>query len=488
MKSLVHEAALVVLFLGTLANAQSLSSTVPTIDLGYVKYNGYQNATAGINYYRGIRFAAAPMGSLRWQKPVPIEMMNDYAGQTINATTLGPACYQAAAKSTYSAPSAPQGQSEDCLLLDVLVPSNPVSTSLPVMFVIHGGGYVGGSAPFSYPGDALVNRSNGNLIYVGIQYRLGLFGWLGGEVIAENGALNTGLLDQRAAMDWVQRNIRAFGGNPAKVTIWGGSAGGGSVSYQLIAGGGYDTPPFSAAIADHPWWQPLANRSTQDLQYNTVLDLAGCSDLSCLRGLSSETLGNINQAAINVSYPGPGDAYGVYYWGPVVDGRFIRDLPDQEFARGNFYKVPLITNRDAYEGYIFSNQSQTSQTEETTDVSFVHMLYPARVRKLTSDPYRRPKISFPMRSRPSSAACTSSIRPRTSTQLSFSARPGLVTSSSIAPPTIWQVVCRTTVRTRRLSLNSPLPPVPSSTVRQMLLYHQTSQTIQVLITSRSRTL
>ena len=202
----------------------------------------------------------------------------------------------------------------------------------------------------------MVNASNGQMIFVGIQYRLGMFGWMGGEVIAQNGALNAGLLDQRAAMDWVQRNIRAFGGDPARVTIWGGSAGGGSVSYQLVAGGGYDTPPFAAAIADHPWWQPLANRSTQELQYNTVLKLAGCSDLTCLRGLSSNTLGTLNQAAINASYPGPGNAYGVYYWGPVVDGKFIRDLPDQEFAKGNFYKVPLITNRDAYEGYIFSGQ------------------------------------------------------------------------------------------------------------------------------------
>ncbi|KIW41260.1 uncharacterized protein PV06_06833 [Exophiala oligosperma] len=368
MRPLLLEVALVCLLaLGGKVDAQTPSPTVPVIDLGYVKYSGYQNATAGINYYRGIRYAAAPTGDLRWDKPVPIEYMNNYSGRTINASTLGPACYQAAAKSTYSTPSAPQGQSEDCLLLDVLVPSNPVSTALPVLFTIHGGGYVGGSAPFSYPGDALVNRSDGNILFVGIQYRLGMFGFMGGDNIAENGALNAGLLDQRAALDWVQRNIRAFGGDPGRVTIWGGSAGGGSVSCQLIANGGSDFAPFTAAIADHPWWQPMANRSTQNTQYNTALRLSSCSDINCLRGLSSETLGNLNQAVINATYLGPGNAYGVYYWGPVVDGKFIRDLPDQEFAKGNFYNVPLITNRDAYEGYIFSNMSQTSQVAETTD-------------------------------------------------------------------------------------------------------------------------
>lgn len=96
----------------------------------------------------------------------------------------------------------------------------------------------------------MVNASSGNIIYVSIQYRLGLFGFLGGAEVAQNGVLNAGLLDQRAALDWVQRNIRGFGGDPSKVTIWGGSAGGGSVTYQLIAGGAYDEPPFSAAIAE----------------------------------------------------------------------------------------------------------------------------------------------------------------------------------------------------------------------------------------------
>jgi carboxylesterase type B len=251
--------------------------------------------------------------------------------------------------------------------------SNPADLSQSG-YSIHGGGYVGGSAPYSYPGDALVNQSIGNIIYVGIQYRLGMFGFMGGDTIAQNGALNAGLLDQRAAMDWVQRNIRAFGGDPTRVTIWGGSAGGGSVSCQLIANGASDFPPFAAAIADHPWWQPFANQSIQNQQYNTALRLSGCSDIHCLRSLSSAVLGNLNQVVINATYPGPDNGYGVYYWGPVVDGKFIRDLPDQEFARGNFYKMPLITNRDAYEGVIFSNKTQSTQTDETVDVSIHSMV------------------------------------------------------------------------------------------------------------------
>ena len=135
MKSLLSGALTALLFSSnTFTNAQTPSSTVPLIDLGYVKYSGYQNATAGINYYRGIRYAASPVDELRWAKPVPIEFANNYGGQTVNASTLGPACYQSSARGAYSAPNAPQGQSEDCLLLDVLVPAKPVSTALPVLF------------------------------------------------------------------------------------------------------------------------------------------------------------------------------------------------------------------------------------------------------------------------------------------------------------------------------------------------------------------
>ena len=401
MKHLHNAVGFLPLFLACLCHAQSSNTTstttVPVIDLGYVKYSGYQNATAGINYYRGIPYAQPPVGNLRWRAPLPIEASNNFSGQTINASTLGPACYQSlpywsALQGPNSFAATPQGQSEDCLILDVLVPSSPVSTSLPVMVQIHGGGYTIGNAE-SYPGDALVNASNGQLIYVSVQYRLGLFGFLGGSEIADDGVLNAGLLDQRAALDWVQRNIRAFGGDPSMVTIWGGSAGGGSVTYQLIAGGGYDEPPFSAAIAEYPWWQPLLNASTQERQYFTALQLASCSDLNCLRSLSSSTLENLNQGDQNASYPGPGNGYGTFWFGPVVDGKFVRKLPDQEFKTGNFYKVPLLVDREAYEGDIFSNMSQTSQIAETTDVSrYDHCGGPARLtvrRGRGSLPFRR---------------------------------------------------------------------------------------------------
>ena len=109
-------------------------------------------------------------------------------------------------------------------------------------------GYDLGSAE-SYPGFAQVNQSDGNLIWVSLQYRLSAYGFLSSEEIRDNGNANVGLLDQRSALEWIQRNIAAFGGDPTRVTINGNSAGGGSVMNQMILYGGAPNPPFRAVIA-----------------------------------------------------------------------------------------------------------------------------------------------------------------------------------------------------------------------------------------------
>ena len=154
------------------------------------------------------------------------------------------------------------------MLADVLVPQTPTSGSLPVLVQFHGGGYTLGNGE-SYPGYALVNQSQGNLIYVTAQYRLGAFGFLNSVDVRENGDANAGLLDQRAALMWVQRNIRAFGGDPSKVTIIGGSAGGGSVTAQMILYGGETNPPFRAAIAEYPWVRRLSSGEAAFAHHHT---------------------------------------------------------------------------------------------------------------------------------------------------------------------------------------------------------------------------
>ncbi|OJD30820.1 alpha beta-hydrolase [Diplodia corticola] len=358
-----------VLCLAALALRASASDP-PTADLGYVTYTGFTNETAQINYFYGIPYAQPPLGHLRWRAPRPIEASNNFTGQIINATSPPPMCYQSATpllveespafgsfEPEYYFQNLPQ--SEDCLMLNVKAPQNPTSNSLPVFVMLHGGGYTVGSPEIVSPGDAIVHKSNGSLIYVEVQYRLGLFGFLAGSEVKESGDLNVGLLDQRAALDWLQRNIKAFGGDPNRVTIWGGSAGGGSVTLQLTAGGAFDQPPFSAAIPEYPWWIPMLTGSTQERQFRTALQLSNCSDLACLRALESSDLQFANQRVLNTTYPGPQYGAGSGYWGPVVDGKFIRQLPSDEFKQGNFHKVPILLDHDAYEGYIFSLPSAT---------------------------------------------------------------------------------------------------------------------------------
>lgn len=203
----------------------------------------------------GLRYAAAPTGKLRWRPPAPIEQNNNYSrSEVISAKKQGNICIQGTPAwelewkiGNYSSIPVQSGY-EDCLLLDVLVPKNPVSDALPVMVQIHGGGYTQGNSEY-YPGFEIVEHSQGSLIYVSIQYRLGPWGFLASENIRKDGVPNAGLLDQRAALEWIQRHISSFGGDPDRVTIIGGSAGGGSVAAQMIMYGGVENPPFWAAVA-----------------------------------------------------------------------------------------------------------------------------------------------------------------------------------------------------------------------------------------------
>ena len=113
------------------------------------------------------------------------------------------------------------------------------------------------------------------------------------------------------------------------------------------------------------------NQSEQEFQYYNALTLSNCTTVTCLRALPIDQLETLNQAVQNASYPGPGVGYGVYNFGPVVDGKFVKNLPGIEFALGHFYDVPLIVDHDGYEGVIFSNKSQMTQVAETTDAEYL---------------------------------------------------------------------------------------------------------------------
>ena len=198
-------------------------------------------ALSSVEIFRGIPYAEKPLGQLRF---APAKLLSEWDG-TLQAFEPGSACPQS---KNFSFISEDATVSEDCLYLDIYKPAGE-SSNLPVLFWIHGGGFTSGSG-MDYDGSVLANQ--GQVIVVSINYRLGLLGFAdtsswGGEFV---GSHNNGIRDQIVALQWVQRNIASFGGNPERITIFGESAGGGSVLALLSAPQANGL--FSQAIAHSP--------------------------------------------------------------------------------------------------------------------------------------------------------------------------------------------------------------------------------------------
>lgn len=182
----------------------------------------------GVEAFRGIPYAAAPVGALRFASPAPAKPWRG----TLDATGLTPPCPQLASS------NGPTSVTEDCLMLDVWRPrpsrrNRRRGHDLPVLVFIHGGGNVNGSASQQHPSN-MVRQTNA--IVVTINYRLGIFGWL---ALPSQGAAtgNLGVLDQQAALRWVRENIERFGGDPTNVTVGGESAGAWAVCAHLVSPG-----------------------------------------------------------------------------------------------------------------------------------------------------------------------------------------------------------------------------------------------------------
>ena len=305
--------------------------------------------------YLGIPYAAPPVGALRWQPPQPAARWHD----TRPATHFAPHCPQPTG--VFGRPST----SEDCLYLNVFRPAKQSSSDLPVMVWIHGGGYVGGESD-DYDPTGLVKDG---VIVVTINYRLGALGFLADPALASRPGGPTGdygLMDQQAALRWVQQNIRAFGGNRANVTIFGESAGGQSVLVQLISPAARGL--FAKAIAESGGYAQypvtLANAEAQGQAFATK---AGCASQTakCLRSLPVATiLADQNQSGASAD----------------IDGLVLKESLKQALASGNFSHVPVIdgSNHDewrlfvalaTFEGHPVTAANYLSTIESTLSVS-----------------------------------------------------------------------------------------------------------------------
>ncbi|KAJ7442655.1 Alpha/Beta hydrolase protein [Mycena latifolia] len=330
------------------------STNTPVVDLGYAQYQGVFDADLNITTFLGIRYAAPPTGNLRWRAPAPPAKV----GGVQLADSQPPKCYQGTFGASLINPLAARdlAQTEDCLFLSVYSPTLNSTKPLPTIVWIHGGGYAFGAAS-DYNGADLVQESNREVVVVVLQYRLGLFGFLAGQQVKDGGALNAGLLDQDFALRWVNKHIRKFGGDPKKVTIWGESAGAGSVLQHIVANNGRTSPQlFRAGITSStflPSQYGYNDRIPQTL-FNDVATQAGCSTgdaLKCLRAVDSASLQDINLSVILAGFQG------TFTFVPVVDGSFITRRPTDLLAQGHLNGDFLLSVTNSNEGPLFVNQS-----------------------------------------------------------------------------------------------------------------------------------
>jgi para-nitrobenzyl esterase len=243
---------------------------------------------------------------------------------------------------------------ENCLFLNVYTP-NPVRTNLPVMVWIHGGAFVAGEGSDFDPSASLVQQGT---IVVTINYRLGAFGFLALQSLSaedRNGSSgNYGLLDQQFALQWVQDNIRAFGGNPNNVTIFGESAGGFSVCANLVSPDAKGL--FQQAITESgPCTFPLPTLASVQQTDQSIAANLGCAQTvaaqqtACLRALSTQQILAAQPTGFNIG----GNAASILPFSPNVDGSVIPQAPATALVLGQFNHVPVMEGTNQNEGSLF---------------------------------------------------------------------------------------------------------------------------------------
>ncbi len=318
--------------------APSTAVVVTTLD------GAVQGTTVGtMDEFLGLPYAAPPVGSLRWSPPHPPA---PWSGTRL-AATFGPNCPQPA--SDFGLAS----MSENCLYLNVYKPEHTKSNtrSLPVMVWIHGGVFVWGESN-DYNPARLVEHG---VIVVTINYRLGALGFLAHPALAEPSggpSGNYGLMDQQAALRWVQTNISRFGGDPRNVTLFGESAGGLSVLSQLASPGARGL--FAKAIVESGTYTLTpVSLATAEAAGESFAASAGCSDQSaaCLRALPVATILKDQNA-------------GGYR--PNIDGQVLTESLESAFSSGDFNHVPVIIGTNHDERRLFVALAQLAGDPVTT--------------------------------------------------------------------------------------------------------------------------
>lgn len=304
-----------------------------------------------VRQFLGIPFAGPPTGAARWRPPQPLAPWTT----TRNATWWGPACPE---NPLFSFWGLITGTDEDCLTLNVYIPSvtnrTAPTSGWPIMIFWYGGSWEMGSSGFPlYDADADIGLME-DVIVVTSNYRINAFGFLAGDELREespDGSVgNYGLLDQRAALKFVYDNAAAFGGDQKRITLWGESAGAGSVSHHLTMPASW--PYFTAAAMESgpfaPWIsRPYNISASQFPKFASNLNCSqapGPSRLACLRAIPWQTI--VASGLTNITR-------GIITWAPTIDGVTVLDDPRHLAAAGAIAPVPVLMGTNQDEGTFF---------------------------------------------------------------------------------------------------------------------------------------
>ena len=300
--------------LGTLLLAIPLISDPVRIDSGLI--SGAPGTNPEVRVYKGIPYAAPPVGERRWKAP---QAPAAWTGAR-EATQFSPVCMQAPYPQTSLYYQPPSPMSEDCLYLNVWTAAKSAKEQRPVMVWIHGGGYTRGSGSTpTYNGENLAKKG---VVVVTINYRLGIFGFLAHPELTKESDVrssgNYGLLDMVAALQWVQKNIAAFGGDPKRVTIFGESAGSSAVNFLVAS-------PLARGLFHRVIGESGANFGRR----STLADMEQIgSRLGTLAALRAKSAEELLKADAPVR--------------PTVDGWFLPEDLASTFAHGKQIDVPVI--------------------------------------------------------------------------------------------------------------------------------------------------
>jgi len=349
------------LFLFHWPEAQSLKPKTAagqhTVQIESGQIAGYFNEQTGVYTYKGIPFAAPPVGELRWKPPSPPIPWNGVReclvfgaspmqAKPVSFLMIGP---------EFVIPQQPL--SEDCLYLNVWTGARSPKEKRPVMVWIYGGGFItGGSAAPGYSGEALAKQG---IVFVSFNYRLGVFGFLSHPGLsAESGHHSSGnyaLMDQIAALQWVKKNIHAFGGDPDRITIAGQSAGSVSVNCLLVS-------PLASGL-----FQGAIGESGSLVIENPILHMRSLSEAEKegeriaqkLNAASLDEMRRIPAEELQQKTAG--------FFSPIVDGWVMPVSVAEAYKKDQQTHVPLLTGWNGDEGFIFGISSKEVFAKQAAD-------------------------------------------------------------------------------------------------------------------------